>query len=68
MTQHNVQLFALSQPQQRIWYTELVYPNRNTSTIITTVKIKGTVRIDALQQAMNRVIAQNDSFRIKITA
>uniref|UniRef100_UPI000AD87F3E non-ribosomal peptide synthetase n=1 Tax=Paenibacillus polymyxa TaxID=1406 RepID=UPI000AD87F3E len=67
MTQHDVQLFALSQPQQRIWYTELVYPNRNTSTIITTVKIKGTVRIDALQQAMNRVIARNDSFRIKIT-
>ncbi|MGV2417436.1 MAG UNVERIFIED_CONTAM: amino acid adenylation domain-containing protein, partial [Paenibacillus polymyxa] len=67
MTQHNVQLFTLSQPQQRIWYTELVYPNRNTSTIITTVKIKGTVRIDALQEAMNRVVAQNDSFRIKIT-
>nr|WP_257791069.1 non-ribosomal peptide synthetase [Paenibacillus polymyxa] len=68
MTQQDVQLFSLSQPQQRIWYTELLYPNRNTSTIIATVKIRGTVRIDALQQAMNRVIAQNDSFRIKITA
>nr|WP_237171604.1 condensation domain-containing protein [Paenibacillus sp. IHB B 3084] len=68
MTQHDIQLFALSQPQQRIWYTELLYPNCNTSTLITTVKIKGTVRIDALQQAMNQVIAQNDSFRIKITA
>ncbi|MGW8444293.1 non-ribosomal peptide synthase/polyketide synthase [Paenibacillus sp. S33] len=67
MTQNNIQLFALSQPQQRIWYTELVYPSRNTSTIIATVKIMGTVRIDALQQAINRVIAQNDSFRIKIT-
>ncbi|MDP1513189.1 amino acid adenylation domain-containing protein, partial [Paenibacillus ottowii] len=68
MTQHDVQLFALSQPQQRIWYTELLNPNRNTSTLIATVKIRGTVRIDALQQAMNRVIAQNDAFRIKITA
>ncbi|OMF39086.1 non-ribosomal peptide synthetase, partial [Paenibacillus peoriae] len=68
MTQQDVQLFSLSQPQQRIWYTELLYPNRNTSTIIATVKIRGTVRIDALQQAMNWVIAQNDSFRIKITA
>ncbi|MFC7560669.1 amino acid adenylation domain-containing protein [Paenibacillus farraposensis] len=68
MTQHDIQLFSLSQPQQRIWYTELLYPNRNTSTIIATVKIRGTVRIDALQQAMNQVIANNDSFRIKITA
>lgn len=36
MTQQDVQLFSLSQPQQRIWYTELLYPNRNTSTIIAT--------------------------------
>ncbi|WP_018882875.1 non-ribosomal peptide synthetase, partial [Paenibacillus massiliensis] len=67
MTQNNVQLFPLSQPQQRIWYTELLYPQRNTSTIIATVKIQGAIRIDALQQAMNRVVANNDSFRIRIT-
>ncbi|MFN1222344.1 condensation domain-containing protein, partial [Enterococcus faecium] len=68
MSGNTIQFYSLTQPQQRIWYTELLYPHRNTSTIIGTVKIKGHVQVDALKQAINEVIARNDSFRIRIVS
>ncbi|WP_046229166.1 condensation domain-containing protein, partial [Paenibacillus algorifonticola] len=66
MKNNNVPLFPLTQPQQRIWYTELLYPNRTTSTIIAIVKITGRIDVNALKQAINKVIEQSDSFRIRL--
>ncbi|MFB0847085.1 amino acid adenylation domain-containing protein, partial [Paenibacillus oleatilyticus] len=62
----NVKRYPLTQPQQRIWYTELLYPNRNASTIILNAKINGAVNIDILKQAIGVVVQRNDSFRIRI--
>ncbi|UUZ91995.1 condensation domain-containing protein [Paenibacillus sp. P25] len=67
MENNNIQRYPVTQPQQRIWYTELLYPNRNTSTIIAIVKIKGRIDVNVLKQAINKVIEQNDSLRIRVT-
>ncbi|WP_338552864.1 amino acid adenylation domain-containing protein [Paenibacillus sp. KS-LC4] len=66
MKNNNVPLFPLTQPQERIWYTELLYPNRTTSTIVAIVKITGRIHVTALKQAINKVIEQSDSFRIRL--
>nr|WP_272949934.1 amino acid adenylation domain-containing protein [Brevibacillus laterosporus] len=68
MNKDSIQLFSLTQPQQRIWYSELLYPNTGVSTISLTIKMKGNIRLNALQQALNMVIRQYDAFRIRITA
>ncbi|WP_197235491.1 non-ribosomal peptide synthetase, partial [Brevibacillus laterosporus] len=68
MNKDLIQLFPLTQPQQRIWYSELLYPNTGVSTISLTIKMKGNINLSALQQALNMIICRHDVFRIKITA
>ncbi|SCW56608.1 non-ribosomal peptide synthase domain TIGR01720/amino acid adenylation domain-containing protein, partial [Paenibacillus tianmuensis] len=63
-----VKLYPLTQPQQRIWYTELLYPNRNASTIILNIKMNGAVNTDILKQAIGIVVQRSDSFRIRIAS
>ncbi|MFC7558497.1 condensation domain-containing protein [Paenibacillus farraposensis] len=66
---NNVQrFFPLTNAQQRIWYTELLYPNTSVSLLLGTVKFKGKMNIDALKRSINMVIKQYDAFRIRITA
>ena len=68
MNKDLIQLFSLTQPQQRIWYSELLYPNTGVSAISLTVKMKGNISLGALQQALNMIIFRHDAFRIKLTA
>ncbi len=67
MKNNHVALYPLTQPQQRVWYTELLYPNRTIMTISAIVKITGRIDVSVLKQAINKVIEQNDSFRIQLT-
>ncbi|UHA72437.1 condensation domain-containing protein [Paenibacillus sp. 481] len=60
-------VFPLTQAQQRIWYTELLYPNTTTNVLSGTIMMRGHMKLDALQQAMRFILQQNDAFRIKIT-
>uniref|UniRef100_UPI00046FE480 non-ribosomal peptide synthetase n=1 Tax=Paenibacillus massiliensis TaxID=225917 RepID=UPI00046FE480 len=64
----DVQLFPLTNAQQRIWYTELLYPNTSVSLLLGTVKFKGNMNLDALMRSINMVIEQYDAFRIRITS
>ncbi len=64
----DVQLFPLTNAQQRIWYTELLYPNTSVSLLLGTVKFKGNMNLDALMRSINMVIEQYDAFRIRIAS
>ncbi|MFD3273857.1 non-ribosomal peptide synthase/polyketide synthase [Paenibacillus dendritiformis] len=59
-------MFPLTHAQQRIWYTELLYPNTTTCTLSGTITIRGNINRELLQQAIQLVIQQNEAFRIKI--
>ncbi|SCW30123.1 non-ribosomal peptide synthase domain TIGR01720/amino acid adenylation domain-containing protein [Paenibacillus tianmuensis] len=61
-------LYPLTNAQQRIWYTELMYPDTAAALLSGTVKMKGKINLDAFKQAMNLVIRQYDSFRTRITS
>ncbi|PUA39936.1 hypothetical protein C8Z91_05365 [Paenibacillus elgii] len=65
---NDIQLFPLTNAQQRIWYTELLYPNTSVSLLSGTVKMKGKMDIDAFKRSINMVIEQYDAFRIRITS
>nr|WP_277344895.1 non-ribosomal peptide synthetase [Paenibacillus thiaminolyticus] len=60
-------MFPLTHAQQRIWYTELLYPNTTTCMLSATITIRGTINRELLEQAIQLVIQQNEAFRIKIT-
>ncbi|KEQ22023.1 hypothetical protein ET33_27990, partial [Paenibacillus tyrfis] len=68
MTMRNVHLFPLTQAQQRIWYTELLYPNTSASLLLATTKMKGKINMDAFKRSIHMLIRDNDSFRTRITA
>ncbi|MFB6365310.1 amino acid adenylation domain-containing protein [Paenibacillus elgii] len=61
-------LYPLTNAQQRIWYTELMYPDTAAALLSGTVKMKGKINLDAFKQAMNLVIRQYESFRTRITS
>ncbi|RFT61373.1 fusaricidin synthetase, partial [Bacillus clarus] len=67
MKTKTTELLPLTQAQNRIWYTELLYPNTNACILSGTVKIQKQIDIDVLQQAFQSVIKENDAFRIKLT-
>ncbi|MCY9520553.1 amino acid adenylation domain-containing protein, partial [Paenibacillus apiarius] len=67
MSENAIKLFPLTHAQQRIWYTELLYPNTTTCMLSGTITIRGNINRELLQQAIQQVIQQNEAFRIKIT-
>ncbi|BFH13822.1 hypothetical protein J6TS7_53130 [Paenibacillus dendritiformis] len=67
MSENAIKLFPLTHAQQRIWYTELLYPNTTTCMLSVTITIRGNINRELLQQAIQLVIQQNEAFRIKIT-
>ncbi|NEN87373.1 condensation domain-containing protein, partial [Paenibacillus elgii] len=64
----NTNRFPLTQAQQRIWYTELLYPNTSVSLLLATTKMKGKINMDAFKRSIHMLIRDNDSFRTRITA
>ncbi|WP_281935450.1 condensation domain-containing protein, partial [Paenibacillus tyrfis] len=67
MSTNAIKLFHLTHAQQRIWYTELLYPNTTTCVLSGTVVIRGKLDLNVLRQSIDSVIQQNEAFRIKLT-
>lgn len=65
---NNIQLYPLTNAQQRIWYSELLYPNTSVSQLSGTVKMKGKLDITVFMKAVNMIIEQYDALRIRITS
>ena len=58
--------YALTHPQQRIWYTEKLHPGTGMWSIAGTIKVKGTIDIDKLKRAVNMFLRDNESVRLHI--
>jgi len=63
----DIQLYPLTDAQQRIWNTEMLYPNTALCYLSGIIKIKGPINIGLLEKSINMVIQQNDALRIKLT-
>ncbi|MGY4761311.1 non-ribosomal peptide synthase/polyketide synthase [Paenibacillus caseinilyticus] len=61
------ELFPLTQAQQRIWYTEMLYPGTTACLLSATVNIEGPFQPEILKQAIQWAIRHNDAFRIRMT-
>ncbi|WNV78293.1 amino acid adenylation domain-containing protein [Bacillus atrophaeus] len=62
-----IQLYPLTDAQQRIWNTEILYPRTALCHLSGIIKIKGQINIGLLEKSINIVIQQNDALRIKLT-
>ncbi|MBD5797972.1 hypothetical protein BHU24_24510 [Bacillus pseudomycoides] len=62
----DVKLFSLTNAQKRIWYTDLLYPNTTTCILSGTVPLRGNISVEILECSIQKVIQQNDAFRIKV--
>lgn len=58
--------YPISAPQKAIWYTEKFYPNTNIASISATMRLKSPIDFYLLEQAINLVIENNDSMRIRV--
>ncbi|AFC30794.1 fusaricidin synthetase [Paenibacillus mucilaginosus 3016] len=59
---------ALTEAQQRIWYTEQLFPGTTAAWIAGRLVIDGTLDEGLLQQAVCGVIRENDAFHLRIAA
>ena len=55
----------ISHPQMRIWMMEKIYPNTSLNNIGGTVRIKGPLDFNKLEDSINFVIKKNDAFRLE---
>jgi len=63
-----IQLFPLTHPQKRIWYTELVNPGTNIGNICFTCKLpREWDNFTRLSQGINKVIQRNEALRLRLT-
>lgn len=60
-------LFNLTIPQKSIFDTELYFSGTNINNICSSAILESEINLDLLKKAINLVVKQNDSFRIKIT-
>ncbi|WP_159884984.1 non-ribosomal peptide synthetase, partial [Paenibacillus puerhi] len=61
------ELLPLSQPQQRIWYMDIMYPGTCVSTVTATIRIHGSFDRHLWKQAVHHVIGRHAAFRIRLT-
>lgn len=59
--------YALSHPQKRIWYTEMMHPTTAVNIMAGFIKITGKSDYSKLCQAINAAIYAHDAFRIRLT-
>lgn len=62
----NKKFFELTNPQKSIWYTEQYYNGTTVNNICTSGTVYGKIDENLLKQAINNVVKQNDSFRIRV--
>ena len=58
--------YALTQPQQRVWLSEKLYPGTGMWNNAGTLKIKGELNYALLARAMNIFLQENESIRLRI--
>ncbi|TCS97013.1 non-ribosomal peptide synthetase [Hazenella coriacea] len=58
--------FPLSHPQKRIWYMEKINPDQPFHNVGGTVRIKGEVNFNFLEQAINQFVKENEGFRHRL--
>ena len=58
--------YPLSIPQKGIWYTEKFFSGTSIAGISATVRLKTPIDFSVLEQAINLVIENNDSMRIRV--
>ncbi len=56
----------LTHPQKRIWYNEKIYPNLPVHNIGGPIRIKGSVDLDALEEAIHCLVKEHDGLRIQL--
>lgn len=59
-------LYHLTEPQKRIWYTQMIYPNSSMYNIGGTVFIEGTANLEALEKAICIFVNSHDAFKIRL--
>lgn len=59
-------LYHLTEPQKRIWYTQMIYPNSSMYNIGSTVLIEGTADLEALEKAICIFVNSHDAFKIRL--
>ncbi|MDL2232121.1 amino acid adenylation domain-containing protein [Ruminococcaceae bacterium OttesenSCG-928-L11] len=62
----NDTVYPLSVPQKSIWYTEQFYPGTSIGNISATMRLKAPIDFPLLEQAINLLIRNNDSLRIRL--
>ncbi|MHC2831689.1 amino acid adenylation domain-containing protein [Bacillus sp. F9_6S_D1_P_5] len=58
--------YSLTHPQKRIWYTEILNSNTNACNLDMVIRIYSEVDYFLLNKAINKVISENDSLRIRL--
>ena len=58
--------YALTQPQQRVWLSEKLYPGTGMWNNAGTLKIKGELNYALLARAMNIFLQENESIRLRV--
>lgn len=58
--------YALTHPQQRVWYTEKLHPGTGMWNNAGTLKIKGKLDYALLERAILRFIEENESIRLRV--
>ncbi|MGE5474548.1 MAG: amino acid adenylation domain-containing protein [Ignavibacteriales bacterium] len=66
MKEQSVEYYPLTHPQKAIWMTEKVYPGTSIGNISYTIKFKGKIDYQILEESLNLFIANNDAMRIQI--
>ncbi|NBD27026.1 non-ribosomal peptide synthetase, partial [Paenibacillus glycinis] len=68
LPQLNVQTsYPLTFAQQRIWYTEMLYPNTVSNVLSGQLVIKGPVEEDKWKAALHKLVFRHDSLRIQLS-
>ena len=60
------QHYPLSAPQKGIWYTEKFYQGTSITGISATMRLKAPIEFTLLEQAINYMIENNDSMRLRV--
>ena len=58
--------YRLTHPQKRVWFTEKLHPGTGMWNVSGTLKLKGRIDYEALRQAVNIFIRENDAMRLRI--
>ncbi|OAB26474.1 hypothetical protein PMSD_25135 [Paenibacillus macquariensis subsp. defensor] len=59
--------FGLTEPQKRIFYTQMIYSDSSMFNIGGPVTVKGNIHVEILRQAILVVAASHDAFQIRLT-